>query len=116
MGKMTTHVLDMEAGRPAREIRIQLYRLGGDRHLVSEIRTNKDGRCESPLLEGDDFQAGTYELVFQAGDYFQRKGIKQPHIRFLDEVVIRIGVADATEHYHVPLLLSPFGYTTYRGS
>lgn len=116
MGKLTTHVLDTMAGHPARQIRIQLYRLDGDRHLVSEIRTDKDGRCESPLLEGDAFQAGTYELVFQAGDYFQRNGIQQPHIRFLDEIVIRVGVADASEHYHVPLILSPFGYSTYRGS
>lgn len=116
MGKMTTHVLDTVAGHPAREIRIELYRLAGGRHLVGEIRTNRDGRCESPLLEGEDFQAGIYELVFQAGEYFKRNGINLPHPGFLDEVVIRVGVADAAEHYHVPLILSPFGYTTYRGS
>ncbi len=116
MGRLTTHVLDTSAGHPAGGIRIELYRLGGQRILLGEALTNKDGRCDAPLLEGADFTTGQYELVFHAGDYFDRQGRDAKKPRFLDQVVIRFGVADSSEHYHVPLLLSPYAYNTYRGS
>jgi 5-hydroxyisourate hydrolase len=123
MGRLTTHVLDTASGRPAADLVIELWRLedGGAGSLAGQCKTDADGRCPAPLLEGDDFTVGRYQLVFQAGDYFRRAG---PHGQagaptepaFLDEVVVRFGVADADRHYHVPLLLSPYGYSTYRGS
>ncbi len=115
MGRLTTHVLDTSAGQPASGIRVELYRLDGDRSLVGEALTNHDGRCAAPLLEGKEFTVGQYELVFHAGDYFERQEPGGQKPRFLDQVVIRFGVADCSEHYHVPLLLSPFAYSTYRG-
>ena len=78
--------------------------------------TNADGRCDAPLLDADQFQTGTYQLVFHAGDYFAALSMKLPEPRFLDQVVIRFGIADPDEHYHVPLLISPYAYSTYRGS
>ncbi len=116
MGALTTHVLDTAAGKPGRGVRYELYGLRNERRLLAKGATGDDGRCSSPLLEGDDFVAGEYELVFQAGAYFSRTGSESASPPFLGEVVIRFGVADAGEHYHVPLLLSPYGYTTYRGS
>ena len=116
MGKLTTHVLDLVHGCPGGDIRVDLYCLNDVReHLQSGV-TNQDGRIDQPLLEGESFVAGTYELIFQAGAYFKSKGIDQGEFGFLDEVVIRFGVADADQHYHVPLLLSRYGYSTYRGS
>ena len=111
MGCLTTHVLDTAHGKPGAGIAIELYRLGASRERLATATTNADGRCDKPLLEGEAFAAGTYELVFHAGDYFAL-----PKPRFLDQVVIRFGIAAAAEHYHVPLLLSPYGYSTYRGS
>jgi 5-hydroxyisourate hydrolase len=116
MGALTTHVLDTAAGRPGSGIRYDLYRAGPDRRHLAGGTTNADGRCGTPLLEGDAFEAGQYELVFQAGDYFARSGISLPDPPFLGEVLIRFGVADPAQHYHVPLLLAPYGYSTYRGS
>jgi 5-hydroxyisourate hydrolase len=116
MGRLTTHVLDTSAGQPAGGIRIELFRLDTDRNLLLEVTCNRDGRPDAPLLEGDDFSTGEYELVFHAGDYFGRLGLEDRQPRFLDQVVVRFGVADPSEHFHVPLLLSPFGYSTYRGS
>ena len=116
MGRLRTHVLDTSAGRPANGIRVELYRLDGNRSLLGEALTNRDGRCDAPLLEGEDFTVGQYELVLHAGDYFDRQQPGGQKPRFLDQVVIRFGVADATENYHVPLLLSPFAYSTYKGS
>lgn len=116
MGRLTTHILDTATGRPAADVRIALYDLEGEPRLLTEVRTNADGRCDAPLLEGEAFKAGRYRLVFHAGDYFSGLGIETPEPRFLDEVVIQFGIADPDEHYHVPLLLSPFSYSTYRGS
>jgi len=95
---------------------IALHALDGARTRLAEVVTNADGRCDAPLLEGDAFRPGRYELVFAAGAYFAASGLAVASPPFLDEIVIRFGVADAARHYHVPLLVSPYGYTTYRGS
>ncbi len=117
MGRLTTHVLDTSAGRPAAGVRVELYRLDGDgRERLVDVRTNDDGRCDAPLLEGDGFRTGEYELCFHAGAYFQTVGVALPEPAFLDTVPIRFGIAEAGQQYHVPLLISPFGYSTYRGS
>lgn len=117
MGRLTTHVLDTADGRPAAGMRLALYRVEGERrtHLVA-TSTNADGRCDGPLLADAALAVGTYELAFEAGAYFRAAGKNLPTPAFLDTVVIRFGIADATGHYHVPLLVSPWGYTTYRGS
>jgi 5-hydroxyisourate hydrolase len=117
MGKLTTHVLDTANGRPGAGIRIELFALAGDtRRALKTTTTNEDGRCHEPLLEGDAFATGEYELLFHAGDYFAAIGPQLPQPRFVDRVVLRFGVADADAHYHVPLLVSPWSYSTYRGS
>ncbi len=117
MGRLTTHVLDTSAGRPAAGVRVELFRLdGGGREQLADVTTNDDGRCDRPLLEGVGFRTGEYELLFHAGAYFRSVGAALPEPRFLDTVPIRFGVAEADGNYHVPLLISPFGYTTYRGS
>ncbi|MYL23497.1 hydroxyisourate hydrolase [Halomonas alkaliantarctica] len=117
MGRLTTHVLDTAQGRPGQGIIIDVYRLSGTQrdHLAS-VTTNDDGRCDAPLLEGEAFTVGEYELVFHAGDYLRRQQQDASEPRFLDVIPLRFGVADESQHYHVPLLLSPYGYTTYRGS
>jgi 5-hydroxyisourate hydrolase len=116
-GRLTTHVLDTALGRPAHGLKIDLYRLEGDaRDLIRTVHTNSDGRVDGPLMEGAGFATGTYELVFHAGDYFRSEGVKLPDPAFLELVPLRFGIADADSHYHVPLLLSPYGYSTYRGS
>jgi len=115
-GKLTTHVLDTATGRPAAGLEIALYRVSGNSHKkLKSVVTNADGRCDAPLLAGREFRAGRYELVFAAGDYFRALGIELPDPMFLDEVPIRFGMAE-NAHYHVPLLISPYGYSTYRGS
>ncbi|CCV03699.1 5-hydroxyisourate hydrolase [Mesorhizobium metallidurans STM 2683] len=115
-GRLTTHVLDTATGRPAAGLSIALYRLDGDtRTHLKTVVTNNDGRCDAPLLAGADFHAGEYELVFAAGDYLRRQATKLPEPAFLDRVPIRFGMAEPV-HYHVPLLISPYGYSTYRGS
>lgn len=115
-GKLTTHVLDTARGRPAAGLRLALFRLdGGGREEVAAAVTNADGRCDAPLLSGAAFRTGTYELVFRAGDYLREAHRDLPEPPFLDEVPIRFGMAERA-HYHVPLLISPFGYSTYRGS
>ncbi|EAU39952.1 hypothetical protein FP2506_17789 [Fulvimarina pelagi HTCC2506] len=116
-GTLTTHVLDTATGQPARGLRIKLYWVGssGARDQIADLTTNSDGRCDGPILGADDFQIGLYELVFEAGAYFDGLDLDLPDPKFLDEVVIRFGMSEHT-HYHVPLLMSPFGYSTYRGS
>ena len=115
-GYLTTHVLDTARGRPADGLRIELYRLSGEgRERITEMTTNDDGRTDAQILPESDFAMGVYELVFHAGDYLDRTGAPGGSPRFLDEVPIRFGMDEAA-HYHVPLLLSPFGYSTYRGS
>lgn len=117
MGYLTTHVLDAAHGRPGNEIRIELYRIAGqERELVLTTVTNDDGRCDSPVLEGDAFVAGVYELLFHAGDYYRALGVEMPEPAFLDQVVLRFGISAEDDHYHVPLLISPYSYSTYRGS
>jgi 5-hydroxyisourate hydrolase len=114
-GRLTTHVLDTALGRPAAGLRIDLYRLDGEvaGHLCSAT-TNEDGRCDAPLLSGDAMKAGVYELRFQAGAYLANGVGAGP--AFLDIIPIRFGIADEAAHYHVPLLVSPYSYSTYRGS
>jgi len=115
-GYLTTHVLDTARGRPADGLEIDLYRLEGDaRRLLRTLRTNADGRTDTPILPTGDFRTGSYELVFHAGAYLDRTGVPAEAPRFLDLVPVRFGMSEAL-HYHVPLLLSPYGYSTYRGS
>lgn len=116
-GFLTTHVLDTARGCPAEGLRITLYRLEGEtRTQLAQMRTNADGRTDSPILAAEAFATGAYELVFEAGDYLRASGQAAEDPLFLDVVPIRFGMSDATAHYHVPLLLSPYGYSTYRGS
>ena len=117
MGKITTHVLDTANGKPGAGIAVTLWRWEAtDRHQVTSTLTNADGRCDAPLLDGERMQPGRYELVFAAGDYFRALGTPLPEPPFVDEVVLRFGIAHAEQHYHVPLLVSPWSYSTYRGS
>jgi 5-hydroxyisourate hydrolase len=115
MGRLTTHVLDTALGKPAAGLRVELYRLGAGEERLAVATTNADGRVDRPLLEGDALSTGVYELRFHAGDYL-RASARLPAPPFLDLVPIRFGVASPDQHYHVPLLLSPYGYSTYRGS
>ncbi len=115
-GWLSTHVLDTAKGCPAEGIKIELYRVTGNSHKkIAETVTNADGRTDSPILPEDQFKTGTYELIFFAGDYLRATGQVDEEILFLDQVPIRFGMNDET-HYHVPLLLSPYGCSTYRGS
>jgi 5-hydroxyisourate hydrolase len=118
MGRLTTHVLDIAHGRPAGGLRIELVSLeaGGAARPVKVVTTNADGRTDEPLLEGSDLTAGMYELRFHAGDHFRRLGVALPDPAFVDVVPVRFGIADPDSHYHVPLLVGPWSYSTYRGS
>ena len=119
-GRLTTHVLDVARGRPAAGVAIELWRLGPneDRRRLATVRTDADGRTAAPLLTGEALTAGLYEIVFAVGAYFadlaQELPVTDPP--FLDRVPVRFAVADADAHYHVPLLASPWAYSTYRGS
>ena len=117
MGKLTTHVLDTARGKPGAGVVIWLYRVADSGHTkIAEMVTNSDGRTDGPMLEGAALTVGQYELVFHAGDYLRATGQAAGEVLFLDQIPIRFGVADPTAHYHVPLLISPFAYSTYRGS
>ncbi len=120
MGRLSTHVLDLSRGRPAAGVVVEVWRLDGDepRALLKTVLTNEDGRTDAPLLDGDELLPGVYELVFLIGDYFatQDQGVPLVKPPFLDRVPVRFGVADAAARYHVPLLASPWAYSTYRGS
>jgi 5-hydroxyisourate hydrolase len=116
-GFLTTHVLDTARGLPAAGLEVVLYRLDGDTPVdLARMTTNADGRTDSPILPQDRFATGTYELRFAAGDYLRASGQAGADPLFLDMVPIRFGISDPDSHYHVPLLLSPFGFSTYRGS
>jgi 5-hydroxyisourate hydrolase len=116
-GYLTTHVLDTARGCPAEGVHIALYRVSGNSHKkIAETVTNADGRTDAPILPAESFETGTFELVFFAGDYLRATGQAEGDILFLDQVPIRFGISDAEAHYHVPLLLSAYGMSTYRGS
>ena len=117
MGRLTTHVLDAAHGCPGSAIKIELYRVEGQHlELIATQFTNHDGRCDTPLLQGDDYASGVYQLQFHAGDYYRARGVALPNPAFLDVVVLRFGISAEQDHYHVPLLISPYSYSTYRGS
>lgn len=116
MGRLTTHVLDTALGRPAKGLKIELWSLEGASLLLKTVTTNADGRVDGPLLEGEGFKTGRYELRFHAGAYLKTTGATLTDPPFLDVIPLRFGIWDKAEHYHVPLLLSPYGYSTYRGS
>jgi 5-hydroxyisourate hydrolase len=116
MGRLTTHVLDTSSGKPASGLRIELWSIGAKPELIKAVTTNGDGRVDGAILEGDSFKTGTYELRFNAGSYLRASGVKLDKPAFLDVIPIRFGISNSSQHYHVPLLLSPYGYSTYRGS
>ena len=116
MAKLTTHVLDVYSGKPGKNIKVELFFLNGkEREIINSLVLNTDGRSDKPLAEEDKFKSGKYELVFYIGDYFKEiiKNEKQP---FLDDVVVRFNISNNKENYHVPLLVTPWSYSTYRGS
>ena len=116
MTKLTTHVLDVFSGRPGKGIKVELFFLDGDnRKKITSIILNDDGRSDKPLVEKDKFKNGKYELIFYIGDYF-KKITNLDQLQFLDDVVVRFGISNNKENYHVPLLVSPWSYSTYRGS
>jgi len=120
MGKLSTHVLDTAHGRPGAGVRVDLYAIDAHgRTLLKTDVTNNDGRCGAPLLEGEALRPGQYELVFHAGDYFAAQGVElplDPTLRFLDRITIAFGIFDSAQNYHVPLVMTPWSYSTYRGS
>ena len=115
MTKLTTHCLDTFSGKPAKGVKVDVYFISGKREKLNTIVLNNDGRTDTPLVEGSSFKEGKYELVFFVGDYFKTV-TNLPKTPFLDEVVIKFGISNPSEHYHVPLLVSPWSYSTYRGS
>ena len=116
MTKLTTHVLDVYSGKPGKGIKVDLYYVENNKkEKLNSVILNNDGRTDKALIEGENFKEGKYELVFFVGDYF-KKITETSKIPFLDDVIIKFGVSNATQHYHVPLLVSPWSYSTYRGS
>jgi 5-hydroxyisourate hydrolase len=117
VARLSTHVLDTSRGIPARNLAIHLHIIrSGQRVLLKTVITNQDGRTDEPLLSGASLEPGVYELTFHAGDYYRGSGVELSDPPFLDEIVVRFGIADATGNVHVPLLLAPYSYSTYRGS
>jgi 5-hydroxyisourate hydrolase len=117
MGKLSTHVLDTTRGKPGAGVKVELFRVAdGQKSLLKTELTNADGRCDQPLLEGPEVVSGRYELVFHAGDYFAAQGVAMSEPRFIDQVTIAFGIADPAQNYHVPLVVTPWSYSTYRGS
>ena len=118
MGYLTTHILDTTKGIAAAEVEIRLFKhsADGQRHLIHSTFSNSDGRCDKPLLEAENFITGTYELEFDIDEYFAKQGIALVEPSFLNTVVIRFGISNEDSHYHIPLLVSPYAYSTYRGS
>ena len=116
MTKLTTHVLDVYSGKPGKGIKVDLFFIYGEKkEKINSLILNNDGRSDQPLVENEKFKSGKYELIFYIGDYF-RKIIESKESPFLDDVVIRFGISNNKESYHVPLLVSPWSYSTYRGS
>lgn len=115
-GKLSTHVLDLVAGAPAAGLRIELRRLDSPEGIVKTAVTNRDGRTDAPLLGPSEMAPGTYQLEFHVGEYFAGKATATPMVPFLDVVPVRFGISDASASYHVPLLVTPWAYNTYRGS
>ena len=116
MTKLTTHVLDVYSGKPGKGIKVDLYYVeNNNKEKLNSVILNNDGRTDKALIEGENFKEGKYELVFFVGDYF-KKITETSKIPFLDDVIIKFGISNATQHYHVPLLVSPWSYSTYRGS
>jgi len=115
MTKLTTHCLDTFSGKPAIGVKVDVYSISGKRERLNSATLNNNGRSDKPLLEGTNFKEGEYELVFFVGDYFN-KITNLPKTPFLNQIVIRFGISNPKEHYHVPLLVSPWSYSTYRGS
>ncbi|MGF1695371.1 hydroxyisourate hydrolase [Vibrio kyushuensis] len=117
MGKLTTHVLDTMKGTPGSEIKVELFKFDGEQYQpIGQTFTNDDGRTNKPLLEDEQFVPGKYQLVFHVASYFEGQGVNLDDVPFLDDVVIRFGLSDEDSHYHVPLLVSPYSFSTYRGS
>lgn len=117
MGKLSTHILDTMHGRAAAGVCFELYRIeGGLRTLLCQRHTNADGRSDKALLSGEEMRAGIYELIFHAGDYFVTQGVNLPQPCFIDQIVLRFGIANPEQNYHVPLVVTPWTYSTYRGS
>jgi len=116
MGSLTTHVLDTSRGRPAAGMRIDLYAVDPERRLIRTVQTNGEGRVGEPLLEDEAMRVGVYELIFHAGEWFREDGVLLADPPFIDQVVLRFGIAEADSHYHVPLLVTPWSYASYRGS
>ena len=115
MTKLTTHCLDTFSGKPAKGIKVDVYLVSDKRQKINSSILNNSGRTDKPLVEGENFKEGQYELVFFVADYF-KKITELPNPPFLNEVIIRFGISNSKEHYHVPLLVSPWSYSTYRGS
>ena len=115
MTKLTTHCLDTFSGKPAKGVKVDIYAVSSKREKLNTVILNNNGRSDKPLLEGRSFKEGQYELVFFVGDYFKNL-TNLPKIPFLNEVIIKFGISNSKEHYHVPLLVSPWSYSTYRGS
>ena len=117
MGRLTTHVLDTTHGLPGAEIKVELYKVNeSSTEKLATVITNSDGRTDAPILAGNDFRPGKYQLAFYVADYYKSKGVELDGVPFLDDVVIRFGLDDPDAHYHVPLLVSPYSFSTYRGS